>query len=168
MDYFKTILLILLVSTLQAQEYTPLVAEGATWINHYSEEYPDTDYRAYQIEGDTLVNAIMYKNIYMYNLGAEVTDPITYTSRTHFGIIREDIDNKKIYGNIDVDPYSYGEFDVVMCDGFSLDNEFLLYDFDVQVGSILANCHLDPYEQNSSIIKDTLEYLFGFVRKQFQ
>ncbi len=168
MGQIKVFFFLLLVSKISAQEYTPFVTNGATWINFYSEEYPETEYRAYKIEDDTIINSVIYQKMFMYELGFELTDPLTYSNKNLYGYVREEIDKKRVYGIVNID--NWGEIDVVECDGFDwTDNtkEILLFDFNINIGDTINNCHLDQYERNTIIIKDTIEFMYGLERRVY-
>lgn len=166
MKAITLLLAIFLPSGISAQTYTPLVQEGATWINYFCVEYPDCEYRAYKIEGDTVVNALNYKKVYMYNLGDELVYPFQFTDRTYYGSLREDVNNKKVYGIVKID--NWGEIEIYECEGYDNTDqtkEFLLYDFDIGIGDASSNCQIHHEERNSVIEKDTIENIFGKERR---
>jgi len=151
---------------LNSQSYSPLVKEGATWINYYSEEYPETLYSAYKIEGDTTINSTDYKKLYYYNLKPNQTSSFEIVSKDLGGILREDIIGKKVYGSLFIQ--TWGEFEFILCDGVNfnnLENEVQLFDFNKFVGDTLNDCHLDQNEIGTIIIDEKIAQRFGSERR---
>jgi len=164
----RSILIILLsifaIQNLCSQQYTSLVKSGATWINFFSEEYPLTQYRAYRIEGDTMINSIIYSKMFLYKLGYDVSDQLAFGDKSLYAFLREDTISKQVFqlGYID----NWGEVEYEDCSDLSNSTEeFLLYDFSLSIGDTLGNCQLDEYEHNSTIVKDTIELVYGELRR---
>lgn len=164
--------LLLLVSTIFlsqsvfTQVYTPLVKQGATWINYFSDDYPVAEYRAYKVESDTIVNSIVYSKVFMYELNGDVINGYDYNNKDLYGLLREDTLERKIYAIVNID--NWGDIDMFECDGFDQDGklkEFILYDFSISKGDTLNNCQLDDHEKNIAIIADTIENLFEKDRR---
>ena len=126
------ILLISLLSlALDAQTYRPFPTGDAYWTTERLDDFwqPTGQYTIYKQQGDTILYTLSYNKLYV---------------RCHFcpsfeykGALRED--NKKIY---------YFPKDSIQ--------EYLLYDFDVQVGDTVINLYSEwngPYENDTLIIE---------------
>lgn len=154
-----------------SQTYTPMVKEGATWINYFIDEFPQTLYTAYKIEGDTTINSIEYKKLYFYDLAPNQTDPFIVVFKRIWGLLREDIEAKRVYSlPIAQSLYSppWGKFKYESCFGFDvldLKYEVLLYDFNQTIGDTIDNCHLDDMEMDKTIVNDYVDFRFGADRR---
>lgn len=149
-----------------SQNYTPLIHQGATWINYCSEEYPDTEYRAYKIEGDSIISSTNYAKVFRYDLMPNGNDGFNYSNKAFYGLLRENIVDRKVYALVEVD--NWEGIQINECNSFDNNGilkEFLLYDFNLTEGDSMHNCQLDPLEQNSIIVKDTLENIYGSMRR---
>jgi len=151
-----------------AQDYMPLVQQGATWLLYYSDEYPDTDYAAYKIEEDTIVNGVSYNNLYFYELGSNIQSDYIIQSKRLAGMLRDDISDRKVYGI--VMPGLWQGFDLTYCDStwnLDLNKEVLLYDFNVTVGEEFPDCHIDASESEVPVFitSDTLVDRYGQIRR---
>jgi len=151
--------LLFIIQDMYAQNYTPLVVEGATWVVFSRVDY-ELEYRAYKIEGDSTVNSIPYKKVYKYELGSELSEPITYTDKEFYVLLREDLVAKKVYIIGLIEPW--GQLSSDECDGYDFSNpaaEYLIYDFDVMVGENVPACHIRHSEELTYTSEDT-EFLF--------
>ena len=89
----------------KAQDYEPLVIENAHWVvatNTTEVLWSWVNFREYFTSGDTIVNQIEYKKVYRYHLEPDVW-PIyppyhRFGDPVLFGLIREDIDEKLVFG----------------------------------------------------------------------
>lgn len=145
-------------TSLEAQEYEPLIKEGSFWDFEFwhSPDGNDTPYcpdftLRYQIANDTLINGNIYKKVKAFTLQGEPNsifpeiciDPPYYYDANDFTFenryLREDLENKTVYiwaQTKDVDgnllPYQ----------------EMILYKFDVQVGDVIDNVYLgEPFSE---------------------
>ncbi len=138
--------------------YNPLVVENAHWeVGFYSTENPIwAPYQMYQyvIFGDSLLNGIQYKKLYRRDL--DDVDPEYLLSEELHSLIREDTLNRKVYAITFVN-WEFGCPD---------NEEYQLYDFDLEVGDTTNLCFVGtgyPW-----IIYDIVyETLFGKERKKF-
>jgi len=139
------VLLVLSVSICSAQEYDPVLKDGAYWDRKYTEFSVTGSCSSYdrtQIAGDTLINNISYKKLVRTSLYDEngkrtcIEGPLYLDDRDLIPVtnyfLREDINSKKLFIFDNNDP----------------DNgqEFLLCDFNLEVGDELVNF----YGQTSS------------------
>ncbi len=146
MKQLPILFFIFLCSTfLTAQQYIPMAVDSATWLMAYTDENPNfSEFIAYRIEGDTVVNSISYKKIYSYKFKE---NRLFNSTRQLIGLMRDDIAERKVYGGI------FSEFEDELrtfiseesrCTWGSLDAfaEHLLYDFTLSVGDSIDNCML--------------------------
>lgn len=112
-------------------EYTPLVVENATWVMvSNTDVYAEiTNYFAYKIEGDSLVNETSYKKVYRYELVPLDFNNNKYSiqERRFSTLIREDISERKIYSYPSRD-----EFREILLE------EYVLYDFSKQLNDTIT------------------------------
>lgn len=142
-----------------------MAVDSATWYLSSTDENPLFNASiVLRIEGDTLLNNMLYAKIYHYDI---IQDKISVKTRKLLGLIRDDISNKKVYGGL-LGGVQYG-FQLFLnsdaqCDwgDTSTFNEHLLYDFDVQVGDTLTSCMLSHPTVVSTI--DTI-VLYGYQRR---
>lgn len=152
-ELLKIIILLFIINNTLSGQYTPLVEEGKFWIY---KQYLGTDYpeaiSGYAITflGDTVINSINYKKVYQLDLkGGHDCPPYEmpcwdfdypYETNSKFlsSFIREDTLNKKIYHL----PYSSNEF----CDI----NEYVLFDFSLNVGDTLNRCAYESIWANAT------------------
>lgn len=134
MKFLSSLLLFLSFLTCSfAQDYRPMSTEGNTWIYWYQGgdlEDPETNgVLGYRIAGDSVFNEINYKKVYrqyyqyddIFFSNNWADEPPFYMVYESFsGLIRDDIENRKVYAVFD-------------------EEEILLHDFDVEVGDILYN-----------------------------
>ena len=162
----KTKLLIVAVAffmlqQLNAQEYIPTAVEGAHWIVRLydnTQPYPVDDLWEYYAEGDTIIDNITYKKIYKRSLVVTQEGPPFEADGPYelHGFIRDDSIARKVYA-IEIDePYSE-------C---PLNEEFLMYDFSVNVGDSAVFCLL-PEFYDPTITSITPEIYLGFETRIF-
>ena len=167
MKYITILLLFTSQTILLSQTYKPLVKEGATWIMYYDDD--GADYWALRIEGDTITNDLTYRKLYKYDLGSELTFPITYQNQKSLsGLLRDDIENRKVYGILDLN--TWNSFLSEECDIFMVYNEGVeieIFDFNKTLGDAFDDCHLDFYEMDSEITIDTIFEIYGEERRVF-
>jgi|AntAceMinimDraft_9_1070365.scaffolds.fasta_scaffold77387_2 hypothetical protein len=110
------LIVLLLQFEMQAQQYHPFPEENAFWtVYEFNYNYWDYEILLYTIKGDTVVNDKTYKKIYQLNDLPNSSD----TLWTLHNLMRQDIDNKKVY----FIRHYQGE-----------STEKLGYDFDVEIG----------------------------------
>jgi len=150
----KLILFLILLSTSSSycQDYNPLVKEGAIWVTTYFDDYGVDFYCAFKIESDTVVNNITYNKVFKSNI-----EPIAgqqefrFLDRSFFGLIRE-VDKQVFFIRFE---------DYVFMENCPIDEESLIYDFDIEVGDTLLMCNTVMVEGNSVIfseIEDRVEF----------
>ncbi len=169
----KYITILLFLFTCQtfvfSQDYSPLVKEGATWIMYYDDD--GADYWALRIEDDTIINDLTYRKLYKYDLGSELTFPLTYpiafqNQKSFSGLLREDSDTKKVYGILEMN--TWNSFLSEECDIFMVYNygaELEIFDFNKTVGDVFDDCHLDDNEVGTEITTDTIIDIYGEERR---
>ena len=98
--------LIFLPCQMHGQNYRPMAIENATWIMGGYGDYENSHF-AYKIEGDTTINQVTYHKLYIYNL--ERIDSFSYAivDRFYSGYMRDDIENRKVYGNLIQEPWNW-------------------------------------------------------------
>jgi|GEM_PF-2607532 len=152
----KIITLLILMCSLgvMAQEYIPLVREGVKW-ECVSEQigWGDEKKVSYKIyfDGDSVKDDIRYKKCYIE----------TESSKKIVALMREDINNKKVY-------IRYGSFPTEIryntpiidgLDGVDADAEYLLYDFS-EIGNSdvikMASNTSGGYLAGAQIVKSTM------------
>lgn len=124
-------------------QYTPLVEEGKFWIyrNYEFSDMPQSvSGHAISFLGDTIVNAVAYKKVYRINLKGsqncppseqpcwEFDIPYEEESKEIVSFIREDVQAKKVYNLPNANNLFCGV------------NEYLLFDFSLDVGDTLNSC----------------------------
>ena len=141
--YISFLFTIIVYLNVSAQDYVPMAIDSATWFLGYKDENPQfNNLIAMRLEGDTIVNNLTYLKIYHYsysNIGIKVS------SRKLFGLIRDDVDERKVFGGfINETQNEFEEFvgDTIQCNWGEEDNfiENLLYDFSIDVGDTLNAC----------------------------
>ncbi len=119
-------------SFLKAQTYMHFIKEGKTWTELASPSvYPMFSINTYKMQGDTLINGILYKKVVQNNIN-------------YAYLLREDTISKRVY-----------------CKGDWGNYEYLLYDFNLQVG--------DTLDSNgcSIVISKSIEYFAGKYREKW-
>lgn len=129
-------------------QYQPMVVDSALWIiEHQDLSLPVPDnYYGYYILGDTVVNSINYKKVYgitFLNTFPNWTQPFQFTGMGLFGFIREDM--KQVY--------ALTPFPLMMCPP---NNEYLLYDFNYNIGDTIHLCLDANYPFPETIVNITL------------
>ncbi len=146
---------------LNAQEYIPTAVEGAHWIVRLFDNtspLPVDDLWEYYAEGDTLIEDISYKKIYKRSLVVTQEGPPFEADGPYelYGFIRDDSTGKKVYA-IAIDEIS---------SECPLNEEFLMYDFSVNVGDTAVFC-LFPDFYDRTITSITLGIHLGFETRIF-
>lgn len=145
-------------------DYVPMAVEGAQWVYYQDDDdnFPPFDdyFYGFRIEGDTLINGTAYKKVYyrhfepVENEGGPAYAPVYLSGEYLFGAIRDDIPNKKVYGIVFENDYWEG------CNIF--DEEFLMYDFDKQLGDDFNEICL--VEGDAPLDQIIIENIFGADR----
>jgi len=154
-------------SNLSSQDYVPMAVDSATWLLASTHEVPQfSEFAVLRIEGDTIINDISYSKIYHYDYQIE----ISLNSRKLFGLIRDNVNERKVYGGI-INEMQNG-FETFLnpnaqCDwgdGNSF-NEHLLYNFNVIIGDTINSCMIS----NQAVITeiDTIDRQ-GFQRRNLR
>ncbi len=164
--FFSTIFL--LPALLNAQDYVPMAVDSATWVMGSTDENPIYDeVIVTRIEGDTMVNSIKYKKIYYYKYA---DFKILNKTRQLIGLLRDDIEERKVYGGIfeefqsELSTFLNEESTCNWGDSDSF-NEHLLYDFSLQEGDSIGACMLSI--PTVIISKDSIER-FGYKRLNYE
>ncbi len=152
---FQTLLL--------AQDYQALVVEGATWVTWREQEYIDK-YHAFEIAEDTLVGDTLYKKVLFHQLRDGQRDPYVLEETMLGGLIREDLDNRKVYGRL---LFEYILLSDPCREFYYQDQEFVLYDFEIEVGDSITTCGYDVFETVLVNGIDSME-IYGQKRRIFQ
>ena len=143
MSHWKVIFLVILLPySLSSQTYQPTAIEGAHWVMYDGgTSYFSTNHHILTIRGDTVVNGLDYKKLYLQNLAnfGFLTPPYAVEDEFLWGAIRDDVQERKVYV-IAWEPYtifgSIAQYDY-QC---ALDSEILLYDFASVEGDTMAPC----------------------------
>jgi len=154
----KFLLIVLFTSLLwqtKAQEYVPLAIENAKWLVLYDDDdtdYPDS-YRSYEIKGDTIINNTAYKKVYLTayeSINGNYAPPFRVQAVSYTAAIRDDIENRKVYA--------------LMTDGWCGDDEYLLYDFSLNLGDSFGDlCIL--HEELYTVENVGYGFFYGTERK---
>jgi len=123
-------------------QYIPIVEEGKYWIYlyHFDSDHPvPVSGYAITFEGDTIINSLSYKKVYLYGLAGEhncqfppcfqFDIPYQLTGKELVSFIREDTVNKRVF-NLPILNYD------IFCDA----NEYLMFDFSLGIGDTLNSC----------------------------
>lgn len=128
------------LSSLKAQEFLPIVKEGAIWSQHAAwGAFPDPTYHAnwtYEFIGDTLINSTQYKKLIKVS-GNGNSMPLGYV-----GAMRED--SGRVYYLAVYDSSSQESnwclyFNEEFIDSVNFVEERLIYDFNLTIGDTLYN-----------------------------
>jgi hypothetical protein len=140
---FLFVLALFFSFTSHAQDYEPLLKEGAFWDVHTSEGAAFCDYnkRRYQIGSDTLINNRVYKKIKMVAFQGQPNDhfpnlcidPPYHVDPNEFETINfflyEEITEQKVY---------IWAKDYITQNSFQ---EYVLFDFNVEAGDVVNNSY---------------------------
>jgi len=148
-----TLVLIFFLSSFlgKAQQYVPLVVDSSHWFivpfeqGFYPPPYSISEYFLY---GDTVVSSVSYKKVFYRSetINSTAYSPLSSTFSL-YALLREDTLNKKVYSIL---------FQNISGSSCLLNQEVLLYDFDIQVGDTLkpANiCHLFNDKRITDIVQ---------------
>ena len=168
MKQFKIIAFILTSFSIVAQDYVPMAVDSATWVLASTDENPIfNNVKVLRIEGDTVVNSSTYSKIYKYTVD---DSKLISQSRLLIGLIRDDIDERKVYGGIFEEQEQ--ELSIFLneegrCDWGNVNsfNEHLLYDFSLQEGDSIDICMLT---KPTVIINKESINRFGYNRTSFE
>lgn len=169
-------LLILLIAIifslqLQAQNYLPMAVDSSYWL--LSDNYNCGNFGVifderrvdYYLYGDTTISSINYKKVYRrtgYKAFCGDTIPPSYSPFQLYGVIRDDTLNKKVYAIL------FQNLNGTPC---PINQEFMLYDFDLQVGDSIktndwcllgSNAEITQIQQTNIYSINTTEYWVSF------
>jgi len=168
-----TIFLVINSVYIFCQDYTPLAIENATWFITPYGETAETPY-AYRIDGDSIHNNILYKKLY-YNTLEYVYNEFTminqigFVSRHLIGLIRDDINNRKVYYINLTNIFGTNESECTALFQDNIDQEVLLYDFDLTVNDTIDNCISSEVEFGDlKITSDTIINMYQKNRRTLQ
>ena len=120
----------LLLADSKAQSYIPLVIDSSHWFTTpylTSPSPPPYEYFEYFILGDTIVSSTSYKKVFYRTEWSSNGYGNMTSSFSLYALLREDTTNKKVYA---IPIQNFGN-------NCSLNQEVLLYDFDLQVGDTI-------------------------------
>lgn len=128
-----------LSGSLISQEYIPMAVEGSQWIIRNDDQYTPPlvdDLWEYYASGDTCIDNECYKKVFRRELVTSYDPPPFLPDGPYelFGLIRDDTLERKVYAILIDD---YGE-----C---SSGDEFLLYDFSVEIGDTVSLCLIPSF-----------------------
>jgi hypothetical protein len=164
MKLFITLFLILLTFQYgQSQEYKPFNFDSGEWCCMYDTKggmfgdvYHGTHYAIDSIEfycdGDTIVNAFLFKKLMYRGYTSSQIVPRTFISG-YYGAIRNDTLNKKVY------------FISVRCDSNYAGTGDLLYDFDLNIGDSIQIISCDLLYKETITQIDSILYCNEYYRK---
>ncbi|MCK9447990.1 MAG: T9SS type A sorting domain-containing protein [Bacteroidales bacterium] len=141
------LLFIISQNMLRCQEYIPMAMEGAQWIIRFDDiNTPQTvdDLWEYLILGDTTIENFDYTKVYRRSLVPTDAPPPFIPNGEYelYGFLRDDHFDKKVYAFL-----LYNSYDC------PVNEDFLLYDFSVQVGDTARFC----------LIPDFMEYVLASI-----
>jgi len=153
---FKPLLFLVILittSTLKAQNYMPMAIDSSYWILSDNDNCSNISFQTdenitqYYLYGDTVISSIAYKKVSRRTgYKSACFDTVTsYSPFVLYAALRDDTLNKKVYAIL------FQNQNGTPC---PTNQEFMLYDFDLQVGdSIKTNdwCVLGQNEEISSI-----------------
>lgn len=131
---------VIFLQQIKGQDYIPITSEGAHWIvrlDAMSTIEPVDGLWEYHCSGDTSINDFTYKKIYFRNLVITQNGPPFQSDESYvlFGLLRDDTINRKVYAIQILENYN-------TC---PLDEEYLLFDFSLNVGDTANVCVLPDY-----------------------
>lgn len=172
MKHLLTLLIAIIFSLqLQAQNYLPMAVDSSYWL--LSDNYNCGNFGVifderrvnYYLYGDTTISSINYKKVYRrtgYKAFCGDTIPPSYSPFQLYGVIRDDTLNKKVYAIL------FQNLNGTYC---PINQEFMLYDFDLQVGDSIktndwcllgSNAEITQIQQTNIYSINTTEYWVSF------
>lgn len=172
MKHLLTLLIAIIFSLqLQAQNYLPMAVDSSYWL--LSDNYNCRNFGVifdehrvdYYLYGDTTITSINYKKVYRrtgYKAFCGDTIPPSYSPFQLYGVIRDDTLNKKVYAIL------FQNLNGTPC---PINQEFMLYDFDLQVGDSIktndwcllgSNAEITQIQQTNIYSINTTEYWVSF------
>lgn len=172
MKHLLTLLIAIIFSLqLQAQNYLPMAVDSSYWL--LSDNYNCRNFGVifdehrvdYYLYGDTTITSINYKKVYRrtgYKSFCGDTIPPSYSPFQLYGVIRDDTLNKKVYAIL------FQNLNGTPC---PINQEFMLYDFDLQVGDSIktndwcllgSNAEITQIQQTNIYSINTTEYWVSF------
>lgn len=155
-------ILVLLLQKINGQEYNPIAVEGAHWIvsfDNINTVEPVDGIWEYYSSGDTLVDSFNYKKIFKRDLVITQNGPLFQAEDPYqlFGLIRDDTVAKKVYAIQILENYN-------TC---PLNEEYLLFDFSLNIGDTASLCVLPEYYD--FIVQDIhISTVLGFTTRIFE
>jgi hypothetical protein len=134
MKYLTFLFFIIVINTINAQKYQPLVEEGKYWIyNHYTShecfQMWQTSTEIRYFSGDTIIQELSYKKLVSSYVPINVL-PYEITTKRSLCFMREDTMQRKVF------MVNFDENVFPCADG----NEVCIWDFGLNVGDTLPNC----------------------------
>ena len=157
--------MMLTLANANAQDYVPMAVEGATWVMKTTDHYmnPVEGYYALRIEGDTMVNNLMYSQVYYYEMRGP--DVLINRSRMLTGLIRDDIPSRQVFGMVfEGAALTFATAGICVESTPSAPLEHLLYDFGAELGDTLDNCIL-VRDDEFVFTSEEMQNHFGFDRR---
>ena len=160
-------LIIGFLPNLNSQDYVPMAVDSATWLMTKGDEIPQLSKSiVLRIEGDTIINGLNYSKLYHYDV---FLYEVLFNTRKLLGLIRDDINQKKVYGGlINGVQFGFETFlsETVQCDWGDLNSfqEHLLYDFSLQEGDTINNC-MYPFPTKITSVETIKRH--GFQRRNY-
>lgn len=139
---FKLLFLLVVsitTSTLTAQNYLPMAVDSSYWVLSDNDNCSNISFQTdenitqYYLYGDTVISSVTYKKVYRRTgyKSACFDTVISYSPFILYAALRDDTLNKKVYAIL------FQNLNGTPC---PTNQEFMLYDFDLQVGdSIKTN-----------------------------
>ena len=149
----------------KAQEYSPMAVEGATWILECNDG--ENNYTIiFRIEGETTIDSVVWKKVFFLDAGLNPTFPYTVIDKYWYSIIRDDIEERKVYIHIvnsNLPSYLYG----VPCWKLTYCISDLHYNFNMEPGDLFENhCPFLGFHDASVYLSSiTEEFRHGKMRK---
>jgi hypothetical protein len=143
-------------------QYEPMAIEGAHWVV-FDKDNDSTYHHALIIEGDSIVNGKNYKKIFRREIQSGVIYPQDFLPPYYYtgdkkpvGLIRDDTIAEIVYGILFQDSFF----------GCNVEEETLIHDYSLQVGSPLVGC-LHEAQGTPSAVVDSLkiEFVWGKQRE---
>jgi len=141
----------------KAQDYIPLAVEDAYYVIRGTdpEGYLPDGYHGHRIKGDTIINGKIYKKVYYQYYTTENGwgyPPLTYTGESLRGVVRDDIEERKVYAII------FGVNGVCPSN-----EEYLLFNYNLQLNDTSDNslCNYGYY----TVTEINYFEIFGTIRK---